>query len=67
MEPDPLATPGAAGGLRFSHSRLHDEDTGRGGEMFLPVYSWLDIVPKGRNDQERQPHGLGEAPRPLRG
>jgi predicted dithiol-disulfide oxidoreductase (DUF899 family) len=23
---------------------------GRGGEMFLPVYSWLDIVPKGRNE-----------------
>jgi len=23
---------------------------GRGGEMFLPVYGWLDIVPKGRNE-----------------
>jgi predicted dithiol-disulfide oxidoreductase (DUF899 family) len=23
---------------------------GRGGEMFLPVYSWLDVVPKGRNE-----------------
>lgn len=23
---------------------------GRGGEMFLPVYAWLDIVPKGRNE-----------------
>jgi predicted dithiol-disulfide oxidoreductase (DUF899 family) len=23
---------------------------GRGGEMFLPVYSWLDIAPKGRNE-----------------
>jgi predicted dithiol-disulfide oxidoreductase (DUF899 family) len=23
---------------------------GRGGEMFLAVYSWLDIVPKGRNE-----------------
>jgi predicted dithiol-disulfide oxidoreductase (DUF899 family) len=23
---------------------------GRGGEMFLPVYSWLDIVPKGRDE-----------------
>jgi hypothetical protein len=20
------------------------------GEMFLPVYSWLDVVPKGRNE-----------------
>ena len=26
---------------------------GRGGEMFLPVYSWLDIVPKGRNEIKR--------------
>ena len=26
---------------------------GRGGEMFLPVYSWLDIVPKGRNETRR--------------
>jgi predicted dithiol-disulfide oxidoreductase (DUF899 family) len=25
---------------------------GRGGEMFLPVYSWLDIVPKGRNETQ---------------
>ncbi len=24
----------------------------RGGEMFLPVYAWLDIVPKGRNEGE---------------
>lgn len=24
---------------------------GRGGEMFLPVYGWLDIVPKGRNER----------------
>ena len=23
---------------------------GRGGEMFLSVYGWLDIVPKGRNE-----------------
>jgi len=23
---------------------------GRGGEMFLPLYGWLDIVPKGRNE-----------------
>jgi predicted dithiol-disulfide oxidoreductase (DUF899 family) len=23
---------------------------GRGGEMFLPVYSWLDIAPNGRNE-----------------
>ena len=23
---------------------------GRGGEMFLPVYSWLDVIPKGRNE-----------------
>jgi predicted dithiol-disulfide oxidoreductase (DUF899 family) len=23
---------------------------GRGGEVFLPVYSWLDVVPKGRNE-----------------
>jgi predicted dithiol-disulfide oxidoreductase (DUF899 family) len=23
---------------------------GRGGEMFLPVYSWLDVVPNGRNE-----------------
>ena len=26
---------------------------GRGGEVFLPVYSWLDIVPKGRNETKR--------------
>jgi predicted dithiol-disulfide oxidoreductase (DUF899 family) len=25
---------------------------GRGGEMFLPVYSWLDIVPRGRNENQ---------------
>ncbi len=23
---------------------------GRGGEMYLPVYSWLDVVPRGRNE-----------------
>jgi predicted dithiol-disulfide oxidoreductase (DUF899 family) len=23
---------------------------GRGGEMFLPVYAWLDVTPKGRNE-----------------
>ncbi len=23
---------------------------GRGGEMYLPVYGWLDVVPKGRNE-----------------
>jgi predicted dithiol-disulfide oxidoreductase (DUF899 family) len=23
---------------------------GRGGEVFLPVYGWLDVVPKGRNE-----------------
>jgi predicted dithiol-disulfide oxidoreductase (DUF899 family) len=26
---------------------------GRGGEMFLTVYAWLDIVPKGRNETKR--------------
>jgi predicted dithiol-disulfide oxidoreductase (DUF899 family) len=26
---------------------------GRGGEMFLPVYSWLDVVPKGRNETNK--------------
>ena len=26
---------------------------GRGGEMFLPVYGWLDIVPKGRNETKK--------------
>jgi len=26
---------------------------GRGGEPFLPVYSWLDIVPKGRNETDQ--------------
>ena len=25
----------------------------RGPEIFLPLYSWLDIVPKGRNEGER--------------
>jgi predicted dithiol-disulfide oxidoreductase (DUF899 family) len=25
---------------------------GRGGEMFLPVYGWLDVVPKGRNENK---------------
>src|SRR5208282_4872176 len=25
----------------------------RGGEMFLPVYNWLDIVPNGRNEGEK--------------
>jgi predicted dithiol-disulfide oxidoreductase (DUF899 family) len=23
---------------------------GRGGEVFLPVYAWLDVVPKGRSE-----------------
>ncbi|AXQ30634.1 DUF899 domain-containing protein [Solimonas sp. K1W22B-7] len=41
-------------------SVFHRDDSGaifhtyssfaRGGEMFLPVYAWLDIVPKGRNE-----------------
>jgi predicted dithiol-disulfide oxidoreductase (DUF899 family) len=26
---------------------------GRGGEMFLTVYGWLDVVPKGRNETKR--------------
>lgn len=26
---------------------------GRGGEMFLAVYGWLDIVPKGRNETKK--------------
>ena len=26
---------------------------GRGGEVFLPVYGWLDIVPKGRNETKK--------------
>lgn len=26
---------------------------GRGGEMFLPVYGWLDVVPKGRNETKK--------------
>jgi len=26
---------------------------GRGGEVFLPVYSWLDVVPKGRNETKK--------------
>jgi predicted dithiol-disulfide oxidoreductase (DUF899 family) len=26
---------------------------GRGGEMFLPVYAWLDVVPKGRNETKK--------------
>jgi predicted dithiol-disulfide oxidoreductase (DUF899 family) len=26
---------------------------GRGGEMFLAVYGWLDVVPKGRNETRR--------------
>jgi predicted dithiol-disulfide oxidoreductase (DUF899 family) len=26
---------------------------GRGGEMFLTVYGWLDIVPKGRNETKK--------------
>lgn len=25
---------------------------GRGGEIFMPVYSWLDIAPKGRDEHE---------------
>jgi predicted dithiol-disulfide oxidoreductase (DUF899 family) len=25
-------------------------DHARGGEMFLTVYNWLDVVPKGRNE-----------------
>jgi predicted dithiol-disulfide oxidoreductase (DUF899 family) len=25
---------------------------GRGGEIFMPVFSWLDIAPKGRNETE---------------
>jgi predicted dithiol-disulfide oxidoreductase (DUF899 family) len=41
-------------------SVFHKDDTGaiyhtystygRGGEAFLPVYGWLDVVPKGRNE-----------------
>jgi predicted dithiol-disulfide oxidoreductase (DUF899 family) len=30
---------------------------GRGGEVFLPVYSWLDVAPMGRNEG---PEGMGE-------
>jgi predicted dithiol-disulfide oxidoreductase (DUF899 family) len=26
---------------------------GRGGEAFLPVYGWLDVVPKGRNETKK--------------
>lgn len=26
----------------------------RGGEMFLPVYDWLDVAPKGRNEKENE-------------
>jgi predicted dithiol-disulfide oxidoreductase (DUF899 family) len=26
---------------------------GRGGEVFLPVYGWLDVVPKGRNETKK--------------
>jgi predicted dithiol-disulfide oxidoreductase (DUF899 family) len=26
---------------------------GRGGEMYLPVYGWLDVVPKGRNETKK--------------
>jgi DNA-binding transcriptional ArsR family regulator len=26
---------------------------GRGGEVFMPVYGWLDVVPKGRNENKR--------------
>lgn len=44
-----------------SKKRLKDDDGriyhtyssyGRGGEMFLGVYSWLDMVPKGRNENK---------------
>jgi predicted dithiol-disulfide oxidoreductase (DUF899 family) len=26
---------------------------GRGGEMYLPVYGWLDVVPRGRNETNK--------------
>ena len=39
---------------------------GRGGEVFLPVYGWLDVVPKGRNETKKgNLMRLGEASRPL--
>jgi predicted dithiol-disulfide oxidoreductase (DUF899 family) len=31
--------------VRFTNSTY-----GRGGEMFLTVYGWLDVVPGGRNE-----------------
>ncbi len=40
----------AAGRIFHTYSSF-----GRGGEVFLPVYSWLDIVPRGRNESEGNP------------
>ncbi len=39
-------------GMMGDHGTIyHTYSTyGRGGEMFLPVYSWLDVVPNGRNE-----------------
>src|SRR5229473_8444680 len=39
-------------GMMGDHGTIyHTYSTyGRGGEMFLPVYNWLDVAPKGRNE-----------------
>ena len=54
QQPDPEVDelPGASVFYKDDTGRIyHTYSTyGRGGEMFLPVYGWLDVVPKGRNE-----------------
>jgi len=54
QQPDPEVDelPGASVFFKDDTGKIyHTYSTyGRGGEMFLPVYGWLDVVPKGRNE-----------------
>jgi predicted dithiol-disulfide oxidoreductase (DUF899 family) len=55
-QPDPRIDelPGVSVFHQDEHGAIYHtySSFGRGGEMFLPVYSWLDIVPKGRDETE---------------
>jgi predicted dithiol-disulfide oxidoreductase (DUF899 family) len=53
-QPDPEIDelPGVSVFLREDDGSIYHtySNYGRGGEMFLTVYSWLDVTPKGRNE-----------------
>jgi len=57
QRPDPEIDelPGASIFCKDERGRIfHSYSTyGRGCEMFLPVYGWLDVVPKGRNETKK--------------